>query len=392
MNRRGFGSLVIILIVILAIVVIGVVWHYESQNIISTISAPRITSISPTSGPVGTVVTVTGGGLALNTLAIYFGSGELIEGANFNPTSLTFVVPSEIPLCPPIASAVTGCTTPPMQVSTGTYQVSIAWGNSRSNSLPFTVTASLQVDTSTIVSSTAVSDKTPSSSGIPALSSLSPNSIMVTSQLNGPISFKIAGSGFTPTGNTIHFQQDGTNYPPGVVIDATSSDGKSISFSSVDILQVNPNGGAGDGMDYGSADLGEGVYSVSVTNSVGTSNSLKLTATQPSVSILGPMGSFTNGESVPLEWQVKNLPVDQTGWTAVGNILDTSLYQRQVYSFNVPVVDGNNSLNWDTSASSDSLVDSGPYELQICLNPPGMSDYAGICMDGKAFNVIVKTN
>jgi hypothetical protein len=235
---------------------------------------------------------------------------------------------------------------------------------------------------------TAASTTQHSHAGAPSLSSLTPSSIAVTSQVTGSVTFMIVGSGFTPTDNTVSLQPVGTNYPPYTVDGATSSDGKSITFTSNDLLAPHPNGGA-LGMNYTTAKLGKGVYRVSVTNSNGTSNSLNLTGTQPSVSIIAPNGgSFTGGSSVLLQWQGQNLPSDFTGWTAKGSILDTSFKEEVAHTFTAAVDNRIDSSTWDTSSSFNA----GPYVFQICLNPPGITTYVGICASGKPFSIVGATS
>ena len=102
-----------------------------------------ITSENPTSGPIGTSVTLTGTGFTSNDI-VYFGAGTVSNtpaSASADGTVLTFAVPQDIgPYCKPG----TPCPYFRRLVTPGTYEVSVmnASTSARSNSVAFTVTKS----------------------------------------------------------------------------------------------------------------------------------------------------------------------------------------------------------------------------------------------------------
>ncbi len=99
-------------------------------------AAPAIVSLQPTSGPVGTSVTITGERFTATNNSIKFGSGYL-SGLSSNGTSITFVIPAGLSRCLPE----TVCALSQMVVLPGTYPVSILNANGTSNAKTFTVTA-----------------------------------------------------------------------------------------------------------------------------------------------------------------------------------------------------------------------------------------------------------
>ncbi|MDP3991652.1 MAG: IPT/TIG domain-containing protein [Candidatus Colwellbacteria bacterium] len=100
-----------------------------------------ISSLSPSSGPPGTFVTITGGGFTSTGNTIYLGSTAIPNAASVNGVTLTFYIPSGFFACPaiyPPAGCIQGTPTSP-----GTYDVSVKNGSGlTSNTLTFTVTAS----------------------------------------------------------------------------------------------------------------------------------------------------------------------------------------------------------------------------------------------------------
>ncbi len=119
----------------------------------ATSTALSIISLTPTSGPVGTVVTVSGSGFSSST-SVQFGPGY-ISGAVSSATAgtvLQFAIPSSINPCAPWSTG--ACPYFAALLTPGTYQVSLAAASGTSNSLPFTIT-SPGTGTGTIPGSTA---------------------------------------------------------------------------------------------------------------------------------------------------------------------------------------------------------------------------------------------
>lgn len=104
-----------------------------------TIVAPAISSLQPTSGPVGTSVTIVGSGFTPTNNSINFG-GEYLDGVSSNGTTITFTIPDTITPCPRISSNI-ACIQLAQQVTPGTYAISVTNANGASNTVNFTVTS-----------------------------------------------------------------------------------------------------------------------------------------------------------------------------------------------------------------------------------------------------------
>jgi hypothetical protein len=97
---------------------------------------PSISYLAPTSGYIGTQVTIYGSNFQLNGInTINFGSGA-IQNVYSNGNSITFTVPSyTTPYCTPGLY----CGVQPTQVTTGTYNVSVMNSYGTSNIVSFSV-------------------------------------------------------------------------------------------------------------------------------------------------------------------------------------------------------------------------------------------------------------
>lgn len=104
---------------------------------VGTTRAPSISSLTPTSGSAGTVVTITGSGFTDNNI-VHFAIGGIANIASTNNgTALTFTIPEYIgPYCKPMQA----CPMYAMLITAGTYQVSVENANGTSATVPFTVT------------------------------------------------------------------------------------------------------------------------------------------------------------------------------------------------------------------------------------------------------------
>jgi hypothetical protein len=87
-------------------------------------SAPSITSLTPSSGPVGTQVTIFGSGFTSDN-GIEFGiDGALHAPSHQNGTVLYFTVPESIGPCSSVeATSRIRCMAPAMIVRPGTYEI-----------------------------------------------------------------------------------------------------------------------------------------------------------------------------------------------------------------------------------------------------------------------------
>ncbi|MDO8301957.1 MAG: IPT/TIG domain-containing protein, partial [Sedimentisphaerales bacterium] len=129
---------------------VSVITAYSTSNKVSftvtsdTSVAPAITAINPTSGLVGTSVTITGRGFTPTGNRVNFGGGVIMDlvpagSSATDVQTLTFTVPSTLDLLcrhqAPYCAIVAGPTTP------GVYPVSVTNANGASNAMNFTVTA-----------------------------------------------------------------------------------------------------------------------------------------------------------------------------------------------------------------------------------------------------------
>jgi hypothetical protein len=111
----------------------------------SVLAASRylvVAALSPTSGSIGTEVTVTGYGFTPSNNTIRLGAGYINGLNSADGVTLHFTVPDGLNLCPPTdahSRAVTPCPGAFPRVTPGSYSVSVLNANGASNDLPFTV-------------------------------------------------------------------------------------------------------------------------------------------------------------------------------------------------------------------------------------------------------------
>ena len=107
---------------------------------------PTINSIFPTSGPVGTLVTITGTGFTTTDNVINFGSGVVANTVGLtssmlfnssNGTSISFRIPASV--APACRYSTPACALALPSISLGTYGVSVTANSKTSNSFNFTV-------------------------------------------------------------------------------------------------------------------------------------------------------------------------------------------------------------------------------------------------------------
>ncbi|MFA6050318.1 MAG: IPT/TIG domain-containing protein [Candidatus Paceibacterota bacterium] len=226
-----------------------------------------ISSLSPSSGPVGTTVTIYGSGF-FGDNKIFFDGSSITAQNSPNGTSLTFTVPSYVsPYCPQGAY----CALYAKQILPGTYNVQVKNNNGESNIVTFTVTSAPQQN-------------------VPTISSLSPSSGNIGTTVT------IYGSGFFGT-NTVYFGGS-------AVSAVAASNGQMISFTVPEYISpCNP----GMYCILLARQVTPGNYDVRVQNNYGTSNTMQFTVTgqtsgapvritgldAPSRLTVGQSGSFT---------------------------------------------------------------------------------------------------
>jgi hypothetical protein len=103
---------------------------------------PSISSLSPSSGPAGTAVTIKGSNFDRSDYRVFFGSRNFPMDASYlSSTEIHFVIPSTFPRsdCVPMGKGTT-CPDDSASVVSGAYYVQVGRGNDSSSPVPFTVT------------------------------------------------------------------------------------------------------------------------------------------------------------------------------------------------------------------------------------------------------------
>ena len=165
----------------------------------TTTASPVVYKVTPTSGPVGTSVTIDGRGFSSDNV-VHFGNGAIahvgisrtIAIACTNDPScvggihqyLTFTIPDAVG---PYCAAGMMCPMWMQKVTPGVYQISVESNGATSNSVPFTVTDG------------------GATSSAPIITSVSPSTASYGSLVT------LTGSGFTD-GAVLHFYQNGTPF------------------------------------------------------------------------------------------------------------------------------------------------------------------------------------
>ncbi len=284
----------------------GRTWRSDLCSTVVTSVTPKINSISPSIGTVGTMVTINGSGFAVTGNKIKFGN----LGSESNPVysvnstsgmSLSFKVPeSNYYSC---WNPVSGpqCNVPAVMTAPGNYEVSVINTNGESNKVTFTVISETQKNS-------------------PKITVLSPSSGLVNSQVT------IIGEGFMPTGNKIKFGNLGSENNREYILN--SQNGTSISFKvPVSNYYSCWNPISGPQCSVPATLTVPGVYEVSVINANGESNKvtytvLSETQTTPDVSIYSPIrgASYIKGSQQLIKFRYSTIrPFDEP--------FDTATYQ-----------------------------------------------------------------
>lgn len=98
-----------------------------------------VAGITPSTGPVGTTVTVTGRGFARGGNVVKFGRGYIRDLQSTDGVTLSFEVPGGLDLCAPDPAG--PCPGGYPRVAPGEYEVAVRTENETSNSVTFTVTS-----------------------------------------------------------------------------------------------------------------------------------------------------------------------------------------------------------------------------------------------------------
>jgi hypothetical protein len=100
--------------------------------------APTVSTLSPSSGQVGTTVVIRGSHFAATGNHVKFSLGYIKNLESADGTTLRFVVPDALDPCPP--DSTDPCPTILAHVVAGDYPVAVITGGAASNSVTFTVT------------------------------------------------------------------------------------------------------------------------------------------------------------------------------------------------------------------------------------------------------------
>lgn len=104
----------------------------------SSTGSLTITSITPSTGRVGTQIAIQGSGFSLYDNAVHFGSGGTMHVPSYNGTTIYYTVPQYLSPCDLSQSTV--CPMYLQLVTPGTYPISVTTGSGTSNTQNFTVT------------------------------------------------------------------------------------------------------------------------------------------------------------------------------------------------------------------------------------------------------------
>lgn len=104
----------------------------------SELAPLTVTRIAPTSGPVGTQVTITGTGFAARGNTVKFGSGYIKGLDSSDGTSLQFAIPEGLDLCAPEGQG--PCAGAYPRVRPGEYVVAVMVGGETRTTTAFSVT------------------------------------------------------------------------------------------------------------------------------------------------------------------------------------------------------------------------------------------------------------
>ncbi|HVM73557.1 MAG TPA: IPT/TIG domain-containing protein [Candidatus Paceibacterota bacterium] len=251
-----------------------------------------IKSLSPSSGTVGTTVTIYGSGFSSDN-TINFGSGALVHVASNDGATLSFTVPQSLnPLC-----YYSGCMIASRQTTPGTYSISVTTGGNTSNTVSFTVTSSQQTSNMTIY------NITPSSG---------PTGTTVT----------ITGFGFASS-NTIRFGGGAISNVPiasSIAIACTTNPSCHGGINQSLVFTVPSALGAfclpGTACPMYALLVSPGTYNVSVDNGNGASNAVPFTVTG---------GSMSNGPTISGIDAPATLSLGTTGvWTVHASVMNGS--------------------------------------------------------------------
>jgi len=334
--------------------------------------APTITSLSQNTGTPGSTVTVYGVGFDAYNNTVNFGGTALSNIPSYGGTSLTFTVPSVY------YSSYSPAGT--------TLQLSVSNGRGASNTVSFTMYGgssgclygqygsypygSCGCGNYSYTYGYLPTGQAGNNGYCPAPQTATPV-ISYLSPQSGPAgtSVSVYGSGFSVSGNTVHFG-------PGIIANLNSYDGRSVSFTVPNTL----NG-------FGSQPITLSTYQVSVSNTAGiTSNSVPFSVTglvgsgAPTITSVSGPTSLAAGQSgtwtanvnpqsnsyltLSVRWGDQNAYGSSAGQQTVygsvvqANTLTHTYYQSGTYTIVFTVSNG---AGQENSYTTTVVVGSGSY-------------------------------
>ena len=226
----------------------------------------------------------------------------------------------------------------------------------------------------TAVASVTVSVTTTPNPLAPVITSISTTTTLVTPLVaQGPVgtSVTITGTGFTSTGNTIHFG-------PGAIQNVSSTNGTTLTFTVPSTLTGGCSAGSGMACAMYIATISPGTYSVSVTNANGTSNTVTYvvtgtgtvsTSTVPTVTLVASPTSITSGQSSTLTWSSTNATYcSGNGFSTTGG----TAYPLSVSS----------------NVASGIMIPASPTNGSVTVTPTQTTTYSIYCTDGKTVSAV----
>jgi hypothetical protein len=117
----------------------------EPVPTIRPVTQPMIKSLEPSSGPIGTKVTIMGSGLLPSydppVVSVFFNGNRVVGKLVRTESAVSFTVPKIMqPPIPPCSEICPLYFPAPIRITPGTYNVTIQVGRQTSNAVPFTVT------------------------------------------------------------------------------------------------------------------------------------------------------------------------------------------------------------------------------------------------------------
>jgi len=295
-------------------------------------SGPTITSISPTSGPRNSLVTITGSGFTSTNNTIKFTGNyiKVVTGiASTNGTSLTFSVPATID--------------PPFELPLGIYSVSVMNSNGTSNSVNFTVTSG--------TSATA-----------PTISSISPAFGAVGTTV------VLRGNNFNASNNRIWMQRERPGgYPLAIIGNPTLVDNSTLQFV-VPTTGITAPAPPCVGCESATGPLSAGLYKVNVLNDFGTgvSNLVDFTVTGGQTSF-APTITNISPTSGPIGTQIT---ITGSGFTSTGNQINFDFSANSMGALWNSLNSSNGStLSFTMPATNGYVCVVGPCPLTLSVNP-----------------------